>query len=432
MSLLTRVASSLVEARKTITDNDWGWRLLASNVSETGIAVNEESSRKLPVVYCCRRLIAYGIASLPVDVLVKEQRRDGVHRLASTSPPRWVDQPNAEQLWPEFCAQAVDSLLADGNLFIDTGYRNQAGYATDLFVLNPRRVVTVRERDNGNRLAYSITTDSGLKVLGPERIKHIKALTPAGEDRGLSPITAAMQTIGIGLAQQAYEAKFYANGGTMSALLTFPEGVNKEAVKDYVEAFRRDYTGVENMRKVGGLGGGAKYEALSITQEQAQYIESRTVTGVDIATRIYGVPPHRAGYHVDKPQFGNNLEQSNLAYVADAWVPWLALLEANFRRPPFMKPPSYLKFNLTAQLRGDSKARAAFYQALQQLGDINSNEVRAWEDLNPYPGGHVYRAPLNLGVVGADGVPILPDRTKAFAKQLAAYMLSAPDEVTDE
>lgn len=427
MSFLTAMAKGVVGASKTITENDWGWRLLRGNVSDTGVAVNEETSRKLAVVYCCRRLISYGIASLPVDVLEKQTRSDGVHRVPVKNPPRWVDQPNAEQLWPEFGAQAVDSLLSDGNLFIDTGFRNASGFVTDPFILNPKRVVVIRERDNGNRIAFTVTTDGGIKTLDSERLRHIKALTPAGEDRGLSPLQAGMQAVGIGLAQQTYEAQFYSNGGTMSALLTFPAGITKDEVKDYVEAFRSDYTGIENMRKVGGLGGGAEYKPMSINQQDAQFIESKTITGVDIATRIYGVPPHRAGYHVDKPQFGNNLEQSNLAYIADAWMPWLALLEAAFRRPPFLRPPAYLKFNLTAQMRGDSKARAAFYQALQQLGDICTNEVRAWEDLNPVPGGHVFRAPLNLGVVGADGVPILPERAKA----LASHMRDDAPEVTD-
>lgn len=424
MSLLTRMAATLVESRKTITENDWGWRLFRGNVSDTGIAVNDQTSSKLPVVYCCRRLISYGIASLPVAVLEKRVHGEETYRLPVATAPRWVDQPNAEQIWPEFCAQAIDSLLSDGNAFIYTPYRNSAGFATDLFVLDPKRVVVVREVDNQNRISFTATTSAGISVLDPSLITHVKALTPAGEDRGLSPLQAGMQAIGIGLAQQTYEAQFYANGGTMSAVLTFPEGVGKEQVKEYVDLFRADYTGVENMRKVGGLGGGAEYKPMSVTQEQADFIASKTITGVDIATRIYGVPPHRAGYHVDKPQFGNNLEQSNIAYIADAWIPWLTLLEAHFRRPPFLPSPRYIKFMLAGQMRGDSKSRAAFYQALQQLGDICTNEVRAWEDLNPVPGGHVFRAPLNLGVVGEDGVPILPERA---AKALVAHMLDSTE-----
>lgn len=406
MSLLAKVARTTAAAVKGVDLRHWeALRYMGSGATSAGVHVGVENAIRLPVVYACRRLISYGIASLPVDVITKSYDEHGFAvRTPYRDAPRWVRRPNAEQLWPEFCAQMVGSLLDDGNLFLDRR-RRVGSVPTDLFVLDPRKVIVGRVQET-RQLFFTVITDRGLVTLGPDDIQHIKAMT-AYEDRGLSPLQAAREAIGVGLARQTYVGRFYVNGATVSAVLQFSAGVTPEQAKDTLTRFREDYSGAGNAQKIGGLIG-AEYKQVAVSMADAQFIESSKLTNIDVATRIHGIPPHRVGENTDKPQFGNNLEQSNLAYVQDALVPYIVLLEAGLFE--LLPPAAYFHFNLTATLRGDSKARAAFYQAMQQLGDLCANEVRALEDLNPYPGGHVFRAPLNLGVIGADGVPILPER----------------------
>jgi HK97 family phage portal protein len=377
--------------------------------TDAGVSVDSESAMRHSAVYGSRRIIAYTVAGLPADVL----RKDGEFRRPYTPEPPWLSRPNREQLWPEFIAQSVDSLLGDGNLFWDIHNRRN-GYPSALFVLNPRGVVVGRREDT-RTLFYA---DSQGKEISARSIAHVRALTLPGHDRGLSPVEMARLEIGIGKSAQKYLAKFYVNGSAVSAVLEFPAGVTKEEAQEYTDAFREMYSAGGEGHKIAGLVA-AQYKPMSITHEQAQFLEERQFGVVDIGTRIYGIPPHRLGAMLDKPQFGNSIEQQNMSFVQDAVMPWTTLLEAAFRE--FILPePAYLKFSLNGLLRGDAASRAAFYQTMrQQLGVMNGDDVRALEDMNPMPDGKgaAYWMPANTYLVGNQGYPILPERQQAPPSQ---------------
>jgi HK97 family phage portal protein len=322
--------------------------------------------------------------------------------------PRWLKRPNREQLWPEFCAQMVDSLLGEGNLFVDVRNKGRDGLPSDLFVLNPAGVVVGRRKDT-NTLLY---TDRSGRPFADGDLIHVRALTLPGQDRGLSPIEMARQEIGLGRAAQKYMAKFYVNGATVSAVLEFPPDMTKAQVEESAATFRGLYTGSADKAHAVAAVAGGEYKPMGITAQQAQFLEQRQFTVVDIGTRIYGIPPHRLGALLDKPQFGNSIEQMNMSFVQDAIVPWTTLLEAAFTY--FVLPaPAYLHFNLNGLLRGDAQSRAAFYQTMrQQLGVFNGDDVLALEDMNPMPDekGQAYWMPANTYLVGSGGFPILPER----------------------
>ena len=372
----------------------------------TGISVDSESAMRHSAVYGSRRIIGYTIAGLPVDVL----RKDGKRRLAHTPEPPWLQGPNAEQTWPEFCAQMVDSLLGDGNLFLDVSNRDRLGWPAALFAVDPRAIVVGRTEVE-RRLFY--VTAGGVEI--PRRdIVHVRALTLPGHDRGLSPIEMARQEIGIGQAAQKYLGKFYQNGAAVSAVLEFPAGTSEAEATSYTQSFRELYGGGGEGHKIAGLVA-AQYKPMSITHEQAQFLEERQFGVVDIGTRIYGIPPHRLGAMLDKPQFGNSIEQQNMSFVQDAILPWTTLLEAAFRRW-ILPDPAYLHFNVNGLMRGDAAARAQFYQTMrQQLGVFSGDDVLALEDMDPMPDGkgETYWMPANTYLVGDQGYPILPERQPA-------------------
>ncbi len=409
MSLLGKTLGSLLTKSDAVTWPE-SWNTFLGGVrTEAGVSVDSESAMRHTAVYGSRRIIAYTIASLPADVLAKRDLGNGRSaRVPFTPEPLWLRRPNAEQLWPEFCAQAVDSLLGDGNLFMDTRNKDGRGKPQSLFILNPRAVITARRQDT-NELVYA---NHRGEAFAPGDIVHVRALTLPGHDRGLSPVEMARQEIGIGQAAQKYLGKFYQNGAAVSAVLEFPAGTSEAEATSYTQSFRELYGGGGEGHKIAGLVA-AQYKPMSITHEQAQFLEERQFGVVDIGTRIYGIPPHRLGAMLDKPQFGNSIEQQNMSFVQDAILPWTTLLEAAFKRW-ILPAPAYLKFNVNGLMRGDAASRAQFYQTMrQQLGVMNGDDVRALEDMNPMPDGkgQAFWMPANTYLVGDQGYPILPERT---------------------
>lgn len=403
MSLLGKTLGSLLTKSDAVTWPESWNGFIGGARTEAGISVDSESAMRHSAVYGSRRIIAYTIAGLPASVM----RRDGTSRYPYAPEPSWLSRPNGEQTWPELCAQMVDSLLGDGNLFLDTRNKDRAGYPTALFVYNPRAVVVGRRTDT-NEVFYADTRGA---VIDRANIVHIRALTLPGHDRGLSPVEMARQEIGIGQAAQKYLGKFYQNGAAVSAVLEFPAGTSEAEATSYTQSFRELYGGGGEGHKIAGLVA-AQYKPMSITHEQAQFLEERQFGVVDIGTRIYGIPPHRLGAMLDKPQFGNSIEQQNMSFVQDAIMPWTTLLEAAFRR--WILPyPAYLHLRVNGLMRGDAASRAAFYQTMrQQLGVMNGDDIRALEDMNPMPDGkgEAYWMPANTYLVGDAGFPILPER----------------------
>lgn len=413
MSLLTKAFDVLLT--KSADELSWplSWnQWLGGGVTDTGIGVNSETAMRLSAVYGSRRIIAYTIACLPAHTLVKRVRENREVRESYPAPP-WLARPNREQTWPEFIAQATDSLLGDGNAFLDVSDKLPSGWPRSLFVLNPRAVQVGRRQDT-NEVIHTI----GQRVVERGDIVHVKALALPGHDRGLSPIEMARQEIGIGQGAQKVQAKFYSNGGTVSAVLEFPGDMTKAEVKEHAATFRELYAGADNAHKIAAVAG-ATYKPMGVTQQQAQFLELRQFTVVDIGTRIYGIPPHRLGAMLDKPQFGNSIEQQNMSFVQDAILPWTTMIEASFNRW-ILPDPAYLKLNVNGLLRGDAASRAAFYQTMrQQLGVFNGDDVLAFEDMNPMPDGkgQAYWMPANTYLVGDEGFPILPERQPAPSDQ---------------
>ena len=49
-----------------------------------------------------------------------------------------------------------------------------------------------------------------------------------------------------------------------------------------------------------------------------------------------------------------------------------------------------------AYMASVAKDRSEFYAKMYGIGAMNPNEIRAFEDMNPYDGGEKYAIPLNM------------------------------------
>jgi HK97 family phage portal protein len=95
----------------------------------------------------------------------------------------------------------------------------------------------------------------------------------------------------------------------------------------------------------------------------------------------------------------NNIEHQGIEFVTNTMRPWCVRWEMELNRKLLREDEKgiyYTKFNLEGLLRGDSAARAAFYNTAVTLGILTRNEVRELEDRNPLIGLDEPLTPLNL------------------------------------
>ena len=275
--------------------------------------------------------------------------------------------------------------------------RNQRGEVIALYPLMPDRMTV--DRDSRGCIYYEYTrSDSDVKSLGrkssvilsPEDVFHIPGLGFDGLV-GYSPIAMAKQAIGMGLACDEYGAAFYQNGAQPGGVLEHP-GVVKDP-KRVRDSWNAIYQGSKNAHRIAVLEEGMSYKPISISPEQAQFLETRKFQ-IDEIARIFRVPPHMVG-DLDKSSF-SNIEQQSLEFVKYTLSPWITRWEQTIHRSlllPSEKPRYFARFNVEGLLRGDYQSRMNGYAVGRQNGWMSANDIRELENLDRIPteaGGDLY------------------------------------------
>ena len=240
--------------------------------------------------------------------------------------------------------------------------------------------------------------------LKPTDVLHIPGLGFDGLV-GYSPIAMAKNAIGMAIACEEFGAKFFANGAAPSGVLEHPGTIKDPArVRD---AWQSQFGGSSNSGKVAVLEEGMKYTPISISPEQAQFLETRKFQINEIA-RIFRVPPHMVG-DLEKSSF-SNIEQQSLEFVKYTLDPWIIRWEQSMARVLLSldeKKDLFIKFNLEGLLRGDYQSRMNGYSIARQNGWMSANDIRELENLDRIPaeqGGDLYLingSMLPLGSAGA-------------------------------
>ena len=369
--------------------------------STSGKNVNERSAMQMTAVYACVRILSESIAGLPVHLY--KYREDGSKEKAVDHPLYRIlhDEPNPEMTSFVFRETLMTHLLLWGNAYAQI-IRNGKGQVLGLYTLMPNRMTV--DRDEKGHLYYSYlvsdsdapTMKSGTVILKPTDVLHIPGLGFDGLV-GYSPIAMAKNAIGLAIAAEEYGSKFYANGAAPSGVLEHPGTLKDPArVRD---SWNSTFGGSSNSHKVAVLEEGMKYTPISISPNEAQFLETRKFQINEIA-RIFRVPPHMVG-DLEKSSF-SNIEQQSLEFVKYTLDPWVIRWEQALYRTLLSeeeKKTLFFKFNVEGLLRGDYASRMNGYATARQNGWMSANDIRELEDLDRIPaelGGDLYLVNGNM------------------------------------
>jgi hypothetical protein len=128
--------------------------------------------------------------------------------------------------------------------------------------------------------------------------------------------------------------------------------------------------------------GGIKWEPITITPEESQFLETRSFQRSEIAS-WFRVPPHMIGDVERSTSWGTGIEQQGIGFVVYTLRPYLERIEGSLSR--LLPGKQFMKFNVDALLRGDIESRYRAHQISLDSGWQNPDGVRALEDLPPDP-----------------------------------------------
>jgi HK97 family phage portal protein len=395
-------------------DDVWYERHGAMSIA--GMPVSAEGAMRLSAVWAAVRILTEGIASLPC-IVYQRLENDGKKR-APGHPLyellRW--QPNSWQTAMEFWEMMMGHVVLRGNAYAQI-IPGKRGAVDQLIPRHPDRIrIETIETPDGPKLRYIWSPPKGQPItLTQDEVFHLRGLTSDGVV-GLSVIEHATNSLGLSLAAERYGSKFFSQGATVAAVVEHPKTLTGEAaVKNLKWSIDEQ---VKNPHGVLVLEQGMTWKQIGMKAEEAQLIATMEF-GIEEVARWFNVPLHLLRSNKQAQTYAS-IEMFDLELVIHTFRPWAVRFEQAIRRDLITGFETYFaEFLMDALMRGDSAARAAYYNSGIMTGWLTRNEARVKENLNPIDGLEEPLVPLNMAVHGQEPPEVVPSRQQNRASALA-------------
>lgn len=379
------------KSRKVITSSELSELIGLSYDTYSGRKVSTQLAMQLTSVFSCVRVLAESVGMLPCSLYEqlesgnKRATKERLHKLLAVKPNNYM---TPQELWELLIA----CLCLRGNFYAYKVYA--LGEVVELLPLDPSCVTP--KLNNQWEPEYQVTFPNGKsETLTQQEIWHVRIFTLDGLV-GLSPIAYARQAIGLGLATEEHGARLFGNGAVTSGVLQTEQELSDLAFDRLKRDFEENHQGLTNAHKPLILEMGLKWQQISLSAEDAQFLETRKFQLEEIC-RIFRVPLHMV-QNTDRATF-NNIENLGIGFINYSLVPYLIRIEQRINAglvKASKQGTFYAKFNTGALLRGDMKSRFEAYSTGINWGIYSPNECRELEELNPREGGDIYLTPMNM------------------------------------
>jgi HK97 family phage portal protein len=254
--------------------------------------------------------------------------------------------------------------------------------------------------------------DGSTKVFNNEDMFHMMGMSLDGVT-GVSVITYARESVGLGLAAESYAARVFSQDATPRGVLQTKSQISKPAIDRLRASWQEQHGGLGNVHKPAVLEEGLEWKSIAMTAEDAQLILAREFQIVDIA-RWFNVPLHMVQETTKATSWGTGIEQLSLGFVTYSLMPWLMRWEDTIGQQLIVNNKRFfVEFLVAALLRGSLTDRYNAYKVGREGGWLSVNDILRLENMDPIgPEGDTRIQPLNFGPLGAPppapAAPALP------------------------
>jgi HK97 family phage portal protein len=228
----------------------------------------------------------------------------------------------------------------------------------------------------GSKLYYQYFPINGeSQVFTADEILHIRSRSANGIV-GKSAVKLFAESIGLALATEQQGATLFTNGAQIGKVFKHPNKLDNLAF-DRLRAQLDQYTGAGNAHRTIILENGMDISKISLTMEEAQFLETRKFQVEDICSG-FDVPMmliHRSG---DKNQTFASAEVIMQMFISLNMQPefenWEQRLKVDLLYDS--EQDYYFNFDFNALMRGDMAAQAAYNKSRFETGSWSPNDIR--------------------------------------------------------
>jgi HK97 family phage portal protein len=350
--------------------------------------IQSDQMLQISAVYSCVELLSNTMATLPIFVYKKDPKGGRVPDRSSNLFTLLHDQPNAWMTPSEFVAVMVVNRILKGNAYAYV-QRDAAGNPVALIPL-PADQVEVDVIDGGEVFLYH--QDGHIDAYDGANVIHWKGI--GNGYIGLSKLDFMRASGNEAINAQLAANKLFANGGKPSGILATDSTLSEEQVKTVFSRFKGMSSSGNGLYVVDR---GLKYEALSLSPQETQLLETRKY-GVEEICRWFGVPAVLVGAS-GATTWGSGIAEIVQGFHKFTLAPLCTQFQQALMRrlvPLHMRDKVSIEMKFDALLRSAPGERAEFYAKMAQNGMMTRNEVRNLENLCSCEGGDELTAQSNL------------------------------------
>lgn len=374
-------------------------------MTDSGMYIDSETARRASVIYGCIRILGGCVSTSPAQVF--KRTADGGRELATNHPQYWKlhAEPSPLMSAAVFFETFISHIYLHGNglVLLD---RNEGGEVENYYLLDPRYV---RIEKAENRLRYYVPLEAGgYRVYDQDDMIHVPNIfVDVKNGKGLAPIEAGAQAIGLLLSADRRSAAYLKNSPASDIVLSYPIKMG-ENLKEEARKYVRDNCAGANSGQPLILTEGGTAQSLTIDAEKMQLLQCRQHQLIEIGTLLIGLPTWLIGAVEKQTSWGTGIEQMKIGMLTFTLNPLYVRIEQEFNRKVFRKSNYFMEFNQSGLLRGDEKTTVEAFKAAiggnQLPGWMSVNEVRKIRNLPPDPdpeSNKLYRPPVNTGSNGS-------------------------------
>ena len=277
-----------------------GWRHLfaAEPWPRSFEAQVREAYLSNPVAQRAVRLVAESVAWAPIYALDSE----------APPPPSFGRSPSPSRgglaglVPPSLIETVASQLLLNGNAFLQV-LVDAEGAPAELFALRPERV-SVEADASGWPLAYCYKAGEAKSRipardgLGRPGVVHLKAHHPLDDHYGLGCLGAAAGAVAVHNAAARWNKALLDNAARPSGALIYDPADGASLSVEQFERLRAEmeaqFSGAENAGRPLLLDGGLKWQAMSLSPADMDFVGLKAAAAREIAL-AFGVPPMLLG-----------------------------------------------------------------------------------------------------------------------------------------
>ena len=395
------------QEQRALRDEDWLTDIMVGGRTASGQRVTVHKTMGLAPVWSAVKIISESLGTLPLKVYRKMPEHDAEMRHAPSgfdALPEYRDHARAEardhRAWrllhdkpnsvtpaDRFWTAVTSQLLLWGNAFLRK-QRTVGGVIDQLWLLNPTYMtVEFDPIAQEKRFVYENPTEleAGRRriVYTQDDVLHIFGLSLDGLI-GESVIGRCKSALGNALARDEFEGNFWSRGAVLSGLIEHPGKLGQEAAMTLKDSFNTIYGGSGQAHQTGVLEEGATFNTVSNPLRDLQFVENAQLSRTDIAI-MFGLPAGYLGGSTGDSLTYSTVEQNKLDFATRAIAPWAHVIANALSHDDGLLPQGvhHAEFVLDAMMRGDSVARAGYYEKMRAMGAMTVNEIRARENMPP-------------------------------------------------